>query len=142
MRTRNGRRKVPFGTNYPMIFHDPALADLDALAFADEARELYLSANAQRLFEGGPRRLLCLGERERAGRRVWCPQRTSWRSAGRRVRLFRSASASGDGCDTCLVLADPAQDVRQRALPCARIRPNSAVRLRRTAPAARRSHSW
>src|SRR5450755_3301553 len=76
MRTRNGRRKVPFGTNYPMIFHDPALADLDALAFADEARELYLSANAQRLFEEGPRRLLCLGERERAGRRVWCPQRT------------------------------------------------------------------
>src|SRR5450755_1026149 len=76
MRTRNGRRKVPFGTNYPMIFHDPTLADLDALAFADEARELYLSANAQRLFEEGPRRLLCLGERERAGRRVWCPQRT------------------------------------------------------------------
>jgi hypothetical protein len=76
MRTRNGRRKVLFGTNYPMIFHEPALADLDALAFGDEARELYLSANAQRLFEGGPRRLLCLGERERAGR-VWCPQRTS-----------------------------------------------------------------
>jgi hypothetical protein len=53
MRTRNGRRKVLFGTNYPMIFHEPALADLDALAFGDEARELYLSANAQRLFEGG-----------------------------------------------------------------------------------------
>jgi hypothetical protein len=64
-----------------MIFHDPALADLAALAFADEARELYLSANAQRLFEEGPRRLLCLGERERAGRRVWCPQRTKERSS-------------------------------------------------------------
>ena len=70
LRTSNGRRKVLFGTNYPMIFHEPALADLDALAFGDEARELYLSANAQRLFEGGPRRLLCLGERERAGRRA------------------------------------------------------------------------
>src|SRR5450755_2283662 len=85
MRTRNGRRKVLSGTNYPMIFHDPTLADLDALAFADEARELYLSANAQRLFEEGPRRLLCLGERERAGRRVWCPQRTSCRSGPGRI---------------------------------------------------------
>lgn len=30
MRTRNSRRKVPSGTNCPMIFHEPALADLDA----------------------------------------------------------------------------------------------------------------
>ena len=74
MRTRNGRRKVLFGTNYPMIFHEPALADLEALA--PRRRVPYLSANALRLFEGGPRRLLCLGERERAGQRVWCPQRT------------------------------------------------------------------
>jgi predicted TIM-barrel fold metal-dependent hydrolase len=70
MRTRNGRRKVPFGTNYPMIFHEPALADLDALALDDETRELCLSANAQRLFKGEPRRLLCRGERERPGWRV------------------------------------------------------------------------
>ena len=32
MCTGNGRRKVLFGTNYPTTFHEPALADLDALA--------------------------------------------------------------------------------------------------------------
>ncbi len=42
MRTRNGRRKVLFATNYPMIFHEPALADLDALALDDEAGALSL----------------------------------------------------------------------------------------------------
>jgi hypothetical protein len=88
MRTRNGRRKVLFGTNYPMIFHEPALADRDALAFGDEARELYLSANAQRLFEGGPRRLLCLAERERAGRR----------SGARNGRAAALSSAPPDCC--------------------------------------------
>jgi hypothetical protein len=107
MRTRNGRRKVLFGTNYPMIFHEPALADLDALAFGDEARELYLSANAQRLFEGGPRRLLCLGERERAGWRVWCPQRTSSecpsrRSIDCRFRAERKSRDSDPGVPTRL----------------------------------------
>ena len=44
MRTRNSRRKVPFGTNYPMIFHEPALADLDAIALDQEARTLFVSA--------------------------------------------------------------------------------------------------
>jgi hypothetical protein len=87
MRTRNGRRKVLFGTNYPMIFHEPALADLDALVLDDEARELYLSANAQRLFEGGPRRLLCLGERERAG----------WRVCARNGRRGPLSAAARDG---------------------------------------------
>jgi hypothetical protein len=43
---RNGRRKGLFGTNYPMIFHEQALADLDALALDDEARELCLAANS------------------------------------------------------------------------------------------------
>jgi hypothetical protein len=38
-----------------MIFHEPGLADVDALALDDEAP---LSANAQRLFEGAPRRPL------------------------------------------------------------------------------------
>ncbi|MGZ4463584.1 MAG: amidohydrolase family protein, partial [Gaiellaceae bacterium] len=49
-RTRSGRHKVLFGTNYPMIFHQHALADLDALALDDETRELYLAGNAKRLF--------------------------------------------------------------------------------------------
>jgi hypothetical protein len=62
MRTRNGRRKLLFGTNCPMVFHEPALADFDALALDDEARALYLSAKP-RLFEGGPRRLLCSASR-------------------------------------------------------------------------------
>jgi hypothetical protein len=39
MLTRNGRRKVLFGTNYPIIFHEPAPADPDALALDHEARE-------------------------------------------------------------------------------------------------------
>lgn len=60
-----------------MIFHAPALADLDALALDDEARALYRFANVTRRFEGGPRRLLCLGERQQAGWRVWCHNGTN-----------------------------------------------------------------
>jgi hypothetical protein len=30
-------RKVPFDINYPMICHEPALADLDAFALDDAA---------------------------------------------------------------------------------------------------------
>jgi hypothetical protein len=41
-----------------MIFDEPALADLDAVALDDEARTLYLFANAERLFERGPQRPL------------------------------------------------------------------------------------
>jgi uncharacterized protein len=50
MRSRSGRHKVLFGTNYPMIFHQNALADLDTLELDDETRELYLAGNAKRLF--------------------------------------------------------------------------------------------
>jgi predicted TIM-barrel fold metal-dependent hydrolase len=50
MRTRSGRHKVLFGTNYPMIFHRHALADLETLQLDDQTRELYLSGNARRLF--------------------------------------------------------------------------------------------
>lgn len=50
MHSRGGRHKVLFGTNYPMIAPDRALADLDALELDDEARALYLGANAQRVF--------------------------------------------------------------------------------------------
>ena len=96
MRTRNGRREVLFGTNYPTIFHAPALADLEALAPDDEALTL---PNALRLFEkGGPRRLLCLGERERAGQRVWCPQRTRRDSAAPRILAMRKYARLAGGC--------------------------------------------
>jgi predicted TIM-barrel fold metal-dependent hydrolase len=50
MRSRSGRRKVMFGTNYPMIPPDAALADLDALGLDEEARDLFLAGNARRVF--------------------------------------------------------------------------------------------
>lgn len=49
MRTDGGRRKVLFGSNYPMISHHRALEALDALELDDETRELFLGGNAQRL---------------------------------------------------------------------------------------------
>ena len=49
MRSKSGRRKVMFGTNYPMILHQQALQDLDTLGLDDEARELFLAGNAQRV---------------------------------------------------------------------------------------------
>ncbi|MEA2307637.1 MAG: uncharacterized protein QOH43_4917 [Solirubrobacteraceae bacterium] len=50
LRGRGGRRKVLFGTNYPMIPHERALADLDTLELDAEARELFLGGNARRVF--------------------------------------------------------------------------------------------
>jgi predicted TIM-barrel fold metal-dependent hydrolase len=50
MRTGSGRRKVLFGSNYPMIAPAQALADLDALGLDDETRDLYLDGNARRVF--------------------------------------------------------------------------------------------
>jgi len=50
MRSRGGRHKVLFGTNYPMIFPDRALEHLDALELDSETRELYLAGNAKRVF--------------------------------------------------------------------------------------------
>jgi predicted TIM-barrel fold metal-dependent hydrolase len=50
MRSRGGRRKVLFGTNYPMIMPDRALEHLDALELDSETRGLYLAGNAQRVF--------------------------------------------------------------------------------------------
>jgi hypothetical protein len=50
MTSRGGRRKVMFGTNYPMISPDAALADLDALQLDAETRELFLADNARRVF--------------------------------------------------------------------------------------------
>ena len=50
MTSRGGRHKVMFGSNYPMIAPEAALADLDALQLDDETRELFLGANARRVF--------------------------------------------------------------------------------------------
>ena len=51
MQTNSGRRKVLFGTNYPMILHSHALEDLDGLGLDEETRELFLGGNAQRLLD-------------------------------------------------------------------------------------------
>lgn len=45
-----GRKKVMFGTNYPMILPEQCLADLDALELDEEATRMFLSENAQRVF--------------------------------------------------------------------------------------------
>ncbi|MBW8060596.1 MAG: amidohydrolase [Solirubrobacterales bacterium] len=50
MKTRSGRRKVLFGTNYPMIAPAKALEDLAALELDEESEQLYLAGNAQRVF--------------------------------------------------------------------------------------------
>lgn len=46
----HGRRKILFGTNYPMITPAKALEGLDDLALDDEARALFLGGNARRVF--------------------------------------------------------------------------------------------
>ena len=49
LQTKGGRRKVMFGSNYPMIPPADALADLDALGLDAETRALFLGGNAERL---------------------------------------------------------------------------------------------
>lgn len=51
MKTGSGRQKVLFGSNFPMVTPQAALAGLDALELDDETRDLFLSANAQRVFD-------------------------------------------------------------------------------------------
>lgn len=46
----HGRRKVLFGTNYPMILPAKALEGLDALGLDGEAKALFLGGNAARVF--------------------------------------------------------------------------------------------
>jgi predicted TIM-barrel fold metal-dependent hydrolase len=46
----NGRRKVMFATNYPMIAAEKALQGLDSLELDAEATDLFLSGNARRVF--------------------------------------------------------------------------------------------
>lgn len=50
MKTGSGRRKVLFGSNYPMIFPGAALKDLDTLELDEETRALYLHENTRRVF--------------------------------------------------------------------------------------------
>ena len=54
LRSRGGRRKVLFGSNYPMLTPERALEGLDALGLDDETRELFLGGNALRLLGGVP----------------------------------------------------------------------------------------
>jgi len=49
MHTGTGRRKVLFGTNFPMIAPAHALDGIDQLDLDEETRELYLAGNARRL---------------------------------------------------------------------------------------------
>ena len=46
----NGRSKVLFGTNYPMIKPAKALADLASLDLDQETQNQFLSGNAKRVF--------------------------------------------------------------------------------------------
>lgn len=48
----SGRRKVLFGSNYPMIPPADCLAEVDALGLDDDARALFLFGNATRVFGG------------------------------------------------------------------------------------------
>jgi hypothetical protein len=47
----NGRKKVMFGTNYPMITPSKALEGLDGLGLDEETRDLFLFGNAARVFD-------------------------------------------------------------------------------------------
>lgn len=47
----HGRRKVLFGTNYPMIRPQKALEGIDELGLDEETKELFLGENAVRVFK-------------------------------------------------------------------------------------------
>lgn len=47
----HGRKKVLFGTNFPMLSFTDALAGLDKLGLDEEATQLFLSGNARRVFK-------------------------------------------------------------------------------------------
>lgn len=49
----HGRKKVLFGSNFPMITPTDCLADLDALGLDEEAKRLFLGDNARRVFALG-----------------------------------------------------------------------------------------
>jgi len=47
----HGRKKVLFGTNYPMLMPEVCLAQVDSLGLDEEARQLFLAGNAARVFK-------------------------------------------------------------------------------------------
>lgn len=47
----HGKRKVLFGSNYPMIMPKKALEGLEALGLDDTVKALFLGGNAQRVFK-------------------------------------------------------------------------------------------
>ncbi len=47
----NGRKKVLFGTNYPMITSAKCLEDLDQLRLDDEVEAMFLYGNAKQVFK-------------------------------------------------------------------------------------------
>ncbi|MBP0621155.1 amidohydrolase family protein [Cupriavidus consociatus] len=46
-----GKKKVLYGTNYPMLTPAECLADIDALDLGDEVKQLFLADNARRAFK-------------------------------------------------------------------------------------------
>ena len=50
LQSRGGRRKVMFGSNFPMIAPGRALENFDALGLDEETEELFLRGNARRVF--------------------------------------------------------------------------------------------
>jgi predicted TIM-barrel fold metal-dependent hydrolase len=48
---KNGRKKVLFGTNYPMITSSKCLESIDDLQLEDDVKELFLFRNAERIFK-------------------------------------------------------------------------------------------
>lgn len=50
VQSRGGRRKVLFGSNFPMLTPQQALEGLDDLGLDDETRALFLRGNAERVF--------------------------------------------------------------------------------------------
>lgn len=50
MKTKSGGSKVLFGTNYPMISHDHALAGIDDLGLDRDTRTQYLHGNAEHVY--------------------------------------------------------------------------------------------
>ncbi len=48
---KNGKRKVLFGSNYPMITAERCLRDIDSLELGEETRRLFLFENAKRVFK-------------------------------------------------------------------------------------------
>lgn len=47
----HGRKKVLFGTNYPMIMPAKALENLDKLSLGEQVEKLFLSENVRRVFK-------------------------------------------------------------------------------------------